>query len=46
MSKKSKISAKVNPNTTNFDNCIFQFPFRLPTEYLVDLWHNQYMGIW
>ena len=20
-------------NTTNFDTCIFQFPFRLPTEY-------------
>ena len=29
-----------------FDTCIFQFPSWLPTESLVDKWHNQYMDIW
>ena len=25
---------------------IFQFPSLLPTQYLVDKWHNQCMDIW
>ena len=27
------------------DTCIYQFQFWLPTEYLVDKWHNQYMDL-
>ena len=29
-----------------FDICVFQFPSWLPTDSLVDKWHNQYMAIW
>ena len=29
-----------------FDACMFQFPFLVPIEYLVDKWHNQYMDFW
>ena len=29
-----------------FDTCIFQFRPWLPTEYLVDKWHNHCMDIW
>ena len=34
------------PTQQTFDRFIFQFRPWLPTEYLVDKWHNQCMDIW
>ena len=36
MSKSKKCSPKLILTQQTFDTCIFQFPFWLPNEYLVD----------
>ena len=45
MSENKKISPKLMSTQQTFDTCIFQFRPWLPTEYLVDKWHNQCMDI-
>ena len=46
MSETRKFSPMFILTQQAFVNRIFKFPFWLPTEYLVDKWHNQYMDIW
>ena len=43
MSKSQKFPSKLMLTQQTFDTCIFQFPFWLSTEYLVDKWRNQYI---
>ena len=40
------IFTQVNANTNKLLIPVFQFRSWLPTEYLVDKWHNQYIDIW
>ena len=45
MECQKKNSTKLMLTQQTFDTCIFQFPSLLPTECLVDQWHNQCMNI-
>ena len=45
MSKNQTFSLKLMLTQQTSDTCIYQFQFWLPTEYLVDKWHNQYMDL-
>ena len=44
--KNGKIPPKLMLTQQTFDTYIFQFPYLLQTECLVDKWHNQCMNIW
>ena len=43
--KNKKIPPKLMLTQQTFDTCIFQFASLLPTECLVDKWHNQCMNV-
>ena len=45
MSKNQTFSLKLMLTQQTSGTCIYQFQFWLPTEYLVDKWHNQYMDL-
>ena len=45
MPKIEKMSPKCMLTQQTFDTCMFQFPFQVPIEYLVDKWYNQYIDI-
>ena len=45
MPKIEKFSPQFMLTQQTFDTCMFQFPFLVPIENLVDKWHNQYMDI-